>query len=318
MLTGGLRPERVASCRAIAVAVVWLLASCAPQTQSPSVEATPEGTDSLDLANATYHGVLEAGGPIALVGGRWEGVPSAAGGTARPSAQLVTSLAPSGDLDGDGAAEAVALLGASAGGTGQSTYAAVFANREGRWRNVASASLGDRVQLRDARIEQARLVLDVVQAGPHDAMCCPGELATRTWVLRGDSLAESPANVTGRLGPEVLRGGEWVLRSWGLDEAASATPEVTLESTDGRWTGHSGCNRYSAAVSPGATPGEVKLGPAIGTRMACPDHAGAVEARYLRALAGVKKFSFQGGRLALTYEIDGTLGVLLFERRGAP
>lgn len=305
---------RVAARLSGVAGLLFALSACAPGGSTMHVEQAPANSDSLDLAFANYVGIREASGTISLFNGRWEGAPLAAGGASRPRVELLWALPP-GELEGEGEPESVGLLTASAGGTGSQLYAAVFAKREGAWRNVATTPIGDRIQVRDARVEGGRLVLDVVQAGAGDAMCCPGELATRTWALRGDSLSEQPARMTGRLGPEVLDGSEWVLRNWSRAEAALPAPEVTLRSAEGRWTGSSGCNRYSASVTAGVNPGGVELGPAIGTRMACPEPANSIEARYLRALASVQKFSFVGGRLALSYQAEDTLGVLLFDRR---
>jgi hypothetical protein len=41
----------------------------------------------------------------------------------------------------------------------------------------------------------------------------------------------------------------------------------------------------------------------------------AVEERFLKLLAGVRRFGFVNTRLALTYEIDGTGGTMLFDLR---
>ena len=301
--------------RAASTVLLLALASCSPQREAGNAGRLETG-DSLDLENATYRGIEEADGPVSLADGRWEGAPFDSGAASRPAVRIVRAHAPQGDLDG-GEPESVALLAASAGGTGSQLYAAIMARRDGRWQNVATAPVGDRVEVRDARVVARQLVLDVVQAGPEDALCCPGELATRTWELHGDSLVELPVRVTGRLGPAVLEGSEWVLRGWSFDEAAPAEPAVTLQSSDGRWAGSSGCNRYMLDVAPGEMPGEVKLGAAVDSRFACPDPAGAVEARYLRALAGVTRFQFIGGRLALFHESGEESGVLLFERRPA-
>jgi heat shock protein HslJ len=49
--------------------------------------------------------------------------------------------------------------------------------------------------------------------------------------------------------------------------------------------------------------------------MACPEAVMRVEQRYLAALAGVSRFGFLAGRLALTWSADGAMHTLLFERR---
>jgi hypothetical protein len=74
-----------------------------------------------------------------------------------------------------------------AGGTGEMSCLAVAGRTAGEVTNRATAPIGDRVQVRDARIEGRRIVLDVAQAGGRDAACCPGDLVTRTWEFAGGS-----------------------------------------------------------------------------------------------------------------------------------
>ena len=91
-------------------------------------------------------------------------------------------------------------------------------------------------------------------------------------------------------------------------------PVVSLAYDAGRFTGSSGCNRYFAAVEGGAMPGEVKVGPLAGTRMACPDPPSSVEARFLEQLGGARTFGFMVGRLAIGYTRgDGSSGTMLFD-----
>jgi heat shock protein HslJ len=127
---------------------------------------------------------------------------------------------------------------------------------------------------------------------------------------------EAPKAAPQALSLDTLAGTEWVLRAWDLEEPAPAEPEVTLAYQDGRVEGASGCNRYTAAAKAGATPGDLTVGPAAGTRMACPEPQSAVETRFLKQLGGAKKFGFLLGRLALSYEKDGgAFGTMLFEGR---
>jgi heat shock protein HslJ len=182
--------------------------------------------------------------------------------------------------------------------------------------NIATTPLGDRVALRDLRIENRRVVADVLQAGAGDAMCCPGELATRTWRFEGSTLRELPgAGAASRLSLDVLAGTTWVLRSWSFGERAPVTPEVTLEWQDGRLTGSSGCNTYGATATPGDSPGDLSIGPTLDTRMMCMDDAMRVEDRFLSQLDRVTRFGFMLGQLALTHQTDQGVDVMLFERR---
>jgi heat shock protein HslJ len=52
--------------------------------------------------------------------------------------------------------------------------------------------------------------------------------------------------------------------------------------------------------------------------MMCPPEQMAVEDRFLKQLAGVKKFGFMVGQLALSYETDGVWGSMLFDPRETP
>jgi heat shock protein HslJ len=104
-----------------------------------------------------------------------------------------------------------------------------------------------------------------------------------------------------------------VLRWWIWDEAAPAEPEVTPSLVECRFTGRSGCNRYSTAAMVGAMPGEVSLGAVISTRMACVEPVGLIERRFLDQLGGATRNGFMSGRLALTDQTDGATGTMLFD-----
>ncbi len=276
--------------------------------------ATPPAPLTLEeLKNATYRG-LEGLDPIKLMHGRWEDTPIEGG--APRSVQFVRDFVRTGDLDGDGAEDAVVLLAESSGGSGDFLHLAVVTRRDTVAVNSATTLIGDRVQVRSATIDSNRIVLEVVQSGTLDPACCPGELATRTWTYDGATLLPGEDDVvTGRLAVAVLNGSEWVLRWWDFLEPATEDVIVTITYQEGRVAGSSGCNQYSALAKDGEMPGDLTLGPAIGTRMACPGPAMEVESRYLRNLAAVKKIGFMATLLAISYELDGQYRVMLFERR---
>jgi heat shock protein HslJ len=295
-----------------------------PAAESPS--AGPAGGDSgaptiEELRSATYAGIDGTRGPISLSEGRWRGAPYVTGGSSAPSVMLVGDLRLTGDIDGDGSSEAIVLLAASSGGSGERLYIAVVGRREGRPRSLATARIGDRVQVRGLRIESRRILVDVVQAGPHDAMCCPGDLVTRSWQLESGSLKESSPRRTGRLTPEVLADAEWVLRELDSGVRVPDAPRVTLRFqrrlrlSGGRVTGSAGCNRYDASMTSSGSPGAVSMSPASTTRMACADSVMPVETRFLQQLAGVHHIRFFAGRLGLAYTRERREGIMYFERR---
>jgi heat shock protein HslJ len=270
-----------------------------------------------ELKNASYSGIEGLKGSVKLVDGRWTGRPYGKGSASRPVVSLVGDLRVIGDLDNDGMDDAVVLLNYVPGGTGQLLHLAVVVRKNGKIQNVATTLIGDRVQIRDVRIEQKRIFVDVVQAGSKDAMCCPGEVTTLGWTLEpGGKL--NPFVVTAkpeRLTLATIGNTEWVLRSWDLKAPAPKQPTVTLVFKDGRFTGSSGCNNYFAPAKDGTMPGDVEVGPAGTTRKSCPDNEMSVEARFLDQLVRVNKFGFLATQLALSWEKDGVWKTMLFDKR---
>lgn len=281
-------------------------------TATATIEAPVARPVLHEAAQATYSGIYDHA--VTLNDGVFEGTPFAEGGASRPRVELVDGFELAADLDGDGTEETVVLLAESSGGSGTFGYLAVLARQDGGVANVATAPLGDRVQIRSWRHDSETIVVDVVQAGPEDAACCPSQVAVRRWTLGPDGLAEAPAEIEGELSLSILEGVEWRLASLDMDEEAPKEPEITLVIDGDRIAGGSGCNRYMGSISPGRTPGDVSVGPLAGTRMACPQEIMDLEQRFLGLLAKVSRFSFHLGRLALT-SVDeaGTVHVMLLE-----
>lgn len=302
---------------AVTLLIPGMIALAGLPPSSPATNNSPSTPLPGELKNMTYKGFEDPAVPVLLVDGQWEGKPYVDGGASRPAISLIEDLILTGDLDGDGMDEAVVLLNVATGGTGQLLHLAVVARKDGRLENVGTEFIGDRIQIRDARIEGRRIVLDVVRAGPLDAACCPGEVASCGWTFAPDGTLKPSENsgTTGRLALDTIGGTAWVLRSWQWNEAAPAAPEITLAYEDGRFTGSNGCNRYFASVKAGDMPGDVTVGPAGATKMACETPAMDAEMRFMKQLAGVTKFGFSAGRLMLSYEADGVIGVMLFEKK---
>jgi len=264
-----------------------------------------------ELASATYTGIEE--GPVTLVEGRWEGEPYAEGGASRPRAGLVEDFSLVGDLNGDGSNEAVVLIWQSGGGSGTFSYLAVMGRSDSGIKNQGTAEIGDRVKLRSGRIDDASIILDVLQQGEGDAACCPTQLVTRTWSMVDGQLHEGEMEVTGTLSLETLAGTEWVLTHMNRNELLNAEAEVTLVFGEGQISGKSACNQYSAGVEQGEAPADLKIGPAKSTRMACPGELMDVEQQYLDALTYVTGFSFLAGKLVFTWEKGGTVSAMIFD-----
>ncbi len=289
----------------------------AANSESPPVAVAPadRAAPSLeDAARATYTGLFD-GAPITLADGRWQGEPYVTGGASAPRVGLVGEFLLQGDLDGDGEQESAVLLWTSTGGSGTFDYLAVLDRAaDGSVANPATAGLGDRVRVRDARLADGVVVLDLVQAGPGDAACCPGEKVRRTFALEGASLVERGAEPQGRLSLADLSG-EWRLTHLGPDEKPGEGIDIMLMFDGERFSGSSGCNRYSGAVAAGDAPGALSVDqPIASTRMACPGPQMAAEQRFLHALASVNSFSFLAGRLVLNWSEADAGGSLRFVR----
>lgn len=269
-----------------------------------------------ELADATFSGVADE--PVTLTAGRWEGEPFVADGAARPAAGLVRDFLLTGDLDGDGDDESAVLLWTSSGGSGTFDYLAVADRVAGTLVNPGTAPLGDRVKVRAGRVEDGKIVLDVVQAGPEDAACCPGEMATRVFELGEAGLTESASEVTGRMSLAVLTGAEWSLSHLAWEESVSPETRITLVVADGQITGNAGCNDYFASLQEGEVAGEVSIGQIGSTRKMCQETIMAIESRFLAQLSGVSQYGFLAGKLALSWQGNEGGGVMLFAAAAPP
>jgi len=284
---------------------------------SEPTKAAMQAPTLKEIKNASYSGIEGLKGSVKLVDGRWKGRPYKKGSASRPVVSLIGDFRITGDLDGDGTDDAVVLLNYAPGGTGQLLHLALMARKKGKIQNLATALIGDRVQIRGVRIEQKRIFVDVIQAGPKDAMCCPGEVTTREWTLEpGGKLNRYTVTAKpARLTLETIGNTEWILRSWDSKQPAPTRPAVTLIFKDGRFTGSSGCNNYFAPAKDGKIPGDVEVGAAGTTRKSCPANEMSVERRFLEQLVRVRKFGFLVTQLALCWEKDGVWKTMLFDKR---
>ncbi len=274
---------------------------------------SPDAPSLKELASASYDGVAEE--TVTLVDGEWEGEPFMEGAASRPIVGLVDDFYLAADLNGDGNQEAVALLWTSSGGSGTFDYLAVVGREGDSLVNLGTSELGDRVKIRAYRFENNQVVLEVIQAGPDDAGCCPGQKMRRSWTLSQDGLAEVSTENLGRISVSDLEGVEWVLKKFTWDEAAPPEPEITLVFQSGGISGSSGCNRYNSEVSEGDMPGDLSVGLIASTRMACNDDINAFETRYLQALESVNQYSFIAGNLVLNWSREDVWNTMIFASR---
>jgi len=286
------------------VSMMGLIGTSMASDAAPSTE---------ELAAATYKGIETS--PVTLADGHWEGPPAVEGSASIPRVDMDLNFRVTGDLDGDGNEESVALLHYNFGGTGVFSYLAVVEHdTNGATQNTATVELGDRVQIRSARVKDGMLIVKTVEAGPGDGACCPGQKRLRIMAMEGGKLLERSNEDRGRLDLADLQDVNWRLVSLGADEPADELVEIDLAFADGTVSGSSGCNSFRANVESGELPGEFSLvSPLMGTRMACEPGVEAIERRFLDLLQKTKRFRFAGGRLQLDWsgtENWGSLGFI--------
>jgi uncharacterized membrane protein len=158
-----------------------LLPGCGRDASLPagSSAAEPMPLTAGQLRNAIYLDILE--GPVTLADGRFEGEPFMPDSASRPVVMLVPDLMANGNLTGDGADEAVVALAHNAGGSGVFMYLAIMRVDQGKPYNIATISLGDRARITALAIDEGNLVVDMVEHGPDDPMCCPTKAVRREW-----------------------------------------------------------------------------------------------------------------------------------------
>ena len=274
-----------------------------------------EAPSSDELDNATYSGVFDE--PVTLAGGRWEGSPFVEGGASRPSAGLVDDFVLTGDVDGDGREDAVVLLFENSGGSGTRTYVAAMGRAGGAIVNLGTALVGDRVQIKNGFIADGLITLDLVQAGPGEAACCPTQKTLAGWRVADGGLTAIESVVMGRLSLEDLHGPEWKLAAIGWDNPVLEEPGAVIRFDGDKVTGNGGCNGYFGTVT-SETPGQLAFSAMGTTMMACADPVMELERRYLRTLSGGSSYSFVAGRLVIGCETDDGGSVDLIFRRADP
>ena len=98
-----------------------------------------------------------------------------------------------------------------------------------------------------------------------------------------------------RVSPPELNGSRWKIVS--IDGRAVSGDTYFLDFQEGRLTGQAGCNRFSGSYS--EIRPNLRLGPMITTRMACPGPAMANEGRALSILSGQVSIAFPSGDVLL-------------------
>ncbi|PID58261.1 hypothetical protein CSB45_04120 [candidate division KSB3 bacterium] len=248
------------------------------------------------LKNAVYHGIFDK--PVSLHDGRYEGEPIVKDSPSRPIVSLVDALMAFGDLNDDGQDDAAVVLLKEFGETATLSYVAVMLNKEQVPVNFTTLFLGKQINIKSIAIDNEHVLIDLLE---------DGKIFRNVYQF---GLRESASEERGPLSISSLKGVEWHLTRLDPVRDLVKGTEINVHFDDGKISGKSGCNRYSAALTAHGA-GRLKVGPPVSTRKACPPAIMKQEQRFLADLQTVTAFSISNGKLLLKHQN----GSLIFQAR---
>jgi heat shock protein HslJ len=275
--------------------------------------ATP-GTVGLTIEqarNAAISGVYDT--TVTLKDGIFEGPPFDQGGASRPRLTVMRDLVALGNLGGAPGSEAAMMLAENSGGSGEMIYLSVIGLRGDAPASVGTIAVGDRTKIVSFGISGADVVMQVVEAGPNDPACCPTQVARKVYTLEGGELKMKSSEATGTLSMALFAGAEWTAVEIDGVPVTDVERRPTATVSGDRIAGFGGCNRYTAQIRE-ISPGEIAIGPAAATKMACPEPQMHLEDRFLASLGKTGRYSFLAGRLVLSGMDGDTMRSVLLDR----
>jgi len=216
----------------------------------------------------------------------------------RPELRLWPELFAAGDIDGQAGDETVSLLSETSGGSGERVYL-LAAQTTGDSNQVwPAALLGDRVKLRALWIRDKQIVLDLVEAGPDQPLCCGTELNRQIWQLDNDRLSLMEKQHQGQLSIQAWADERWYLLDRPGDRLQAVHPSCTYLSVDGNQIVFEVSGRRYLGKLTEHSPGRINISDitsdeAGNNGMALPQNS------LLKQLALVNQYSFRAGRLLL-------------------
>ena len=169
--------------------------------EEPAAEGEQVPADDLQeaLANMTYSSEFTQAGTAPLEDGKYE-EEAAPGSATKTEVMLLPEYTAFGELNGQ--PSAAVILATDPGGSGTFIDLAVVTEQDGVPTNVATTNLGDRVQINSVAIQDNQIVVDMVNQGPDDPMCCPTQQVVQTYELQDDQLVLVDSQVVGTVEAE--------------------------------------------------------------------------------------------------------------------
>ena len=228
------------------------------------------------------------------------------GGSQLPYVSLIDHLIPAGDLNGDGAEDAVVLLVDYSTGSGDFVFLAAVLNVWVAPIPIEALMIGDRSPVKSLTIEGDQVIVELIGPGPGDPACCPTWNMRKVFNLEDNQLVERSSEDLGKVSLADLNGASWQLVDLNQDqEPALPETEITLRFDDGQISGSAGCNSYNSAVTGEETlPQTFVVGPIATTSKLCSDPISSQENTYLNRLTSIVAWRYDFGYLALTYKLE--------------
>jgi heat shock protein HslJ len=184
------------------------------------------------LGNMTYQTEFTQSGEATLVAGKYS-EPSAPDSATMTDILLTDEIAYG--MLSDGANAAVNVLVTDPGGSGTFYDLHVVRPQDGKLTDITYISLGDRVQINTLDIVDGLIVVDMVQSGADDALCCPTEHVVNTYELQGTELVlvtsevvEDAPDETGEASTAELTNTMWLFTQF----AGSDDTTLNFEASD--------------------------------------------------------------------------------------
>jgi heat shock protein HslJ len=261
------------------------------------------------LGNMEYQSEWTQSGTAPLTNGEYR--EQAAPGSATETIVRLTDHVAYGLLNGQDAAAVVLVT--DPGGSGTFYDLAIVVEQDGQPTNLATTSLGDRVQISSLAITGNEIVVEMVTHGPDDPMCCPTQKVVQTYALEGDQLMQTSNRAAGS---DTDAGLEIVGVVWKWEEFLEANDNTIIVNEPERYTLEflpdgginvlADCNMVQGTYSVSGSQLTIELGPS--TMAACPP--GSLADDYSRLLQDVNSYLMDGDKLALAIKYD--TGIMKF------
>ena len=179
----------------------------------------------------------------------------------------LSSHVAAGDLNGDGVADAAAILITDPDGTAAFYDLYAILGEGDISVPLASVEIGDRVEIHNLTIVDGEIVLVAAVHGPDDADCCPTQVVERRYAVQEEALAQTDEQLI----EAVLYGAGRIVPGGTFDPEADGTSSFTLGGTTSQWLDPSLVSVLSGVVDGSAVDAQTLGADCVGYIPATPD-----------------------------------------------